>query len=166
LFGPIFEQLGITLDIKELERSVMYQNCMDANTASGMCLGSGWFKDYPDGTTFGAPLFGSVALWESCCNYALLVATSEQLSGWRYEDVTSVPSVDAEIDACDALPPGDERFQCWADLDKKLMEEVVPWIPYLFDNNVDIISENVINYSFDQNAGLAAFDQLAVADKS
>jgi peptide/nickel transport system substrate-binding protein len=166
LFGPIFEQLGITLDIKELERSVMYQNCMDANTASGMCLGSGWFKDYPDGTTFGAPLFGSVALWESCCNYALLGATSEQLSGWGYEDVTSVPSVDADIDACDALPPGDERFQCWADLDKKLMEEVVPWIPYLFDNNVDIISENVINYSFDQNAGLAAFDQLAVADKS
>jgi hypothetical protein len=46
------------------------------------------------------------------------------------------------------------------------MEEVVPWIAYLFDNNVDIISENVINYSFDQNAGLAAFDQLAVADKS
>ena len=26
---------------------------------------------------------------------------------------------------------GDERTQCWADLDKKLMEEVVPWVPYL-----------------------------------
>jgi hypothetical protein len=46
-----------------------------------------------------------------------------------------------------------------------LMEDVVPWIPYLFDNNVDIISDNIVNYSFDQNAGLAAFDHLAVADK-
>ena len=33
------------------------------------------------------------------------------------------------------------------------MEEVVPWVPYLFDTNVDIISENVEFYSFDQFAG-------------
>jgi hypothetical protein len=43
-----------------------------------------------------------------------------------------------------------------------LMEDVVPWVPYLFDNNVDIVSANVQNYSYDQSAGLAAFDQLAV----
>ncbi len=165
LFGPIFEQIGITLDVKELERTTMYTNCMDANSQSGLCLGASWFKDYADGTTFGAPLFGSVSLWESCCNYSLLGATAEQLKGWGY-DLSATPSVDTNIEACDALPPGDERFQCWADLDKQLMEEVVPWIPYLFDNNVDTISENVINYSFDQSAGLAAFDHMALADKS
>jgi peptide/nickel transport system substrate-binding protein len=165
LMGPIFEQLGITMDVKELDRSTMYTKCLDANTHTAICLAPGWFKDYPDGTTFGAPLFGSASLWESCCNYALLGATADQLKGWGY-DVTSVPNVDEDIAACDALAPGDERFQCWADLDKQLMEEVVPWIPYLFDNNVDIISENIINYSFDQNAGLAAFDQMALADKS
>ncbi len=60
---------------------------------------------------------------------------------------------------------GDALFQCWADFDTYLMEQVVPYAPYLFDNNVDIISANVINYSFDQFAGLAAFDQLAVANK-
>ena len=43
-------------------------------------------------------------------------------------------------------------FQCWADFDKFLMEDVVPCAPYLFDNSVDIISDNVINYSFDQFA--------------
>jgi hypothetical protein len=37
-------------------------------------------------------------------------------------------------------------------------------VPYLFDNSVDIISENVQNYSFDQIAGLAAFDSMAVPD--
>jgi hypothetical protein len=30
---------------------------------------------------------------------------------------------------------------------------------------VDVTSDNIINYSFDQFAGLAAFDQLAVANK-
>ena len=34
------------------------------------------------------------------------------------------------------------------------MEDVVPYAPYLFDNSVDITSDNVINYSFDQFAGL------------
>jgi len=43
------------------------------------------------------------------------------------------------------------------------MEDVVPWAPYLFDNNVDITSARIINYSFDQFAGLAAYDQYAIS---
>jgi len=35
----------------------------------------------------------------------------------------------------------------------------------LFDNDVVVLSANVTNYSFDQFAGLAAFDQMAVANK-
>jgi hypothetical protein len=58
---------------------------------------------------------------------------------------------------------GDARFQAWADLDTNLMEQVVPWAPYLFDNNVDVTSQRIINYSFDQFAGLAAYDQYAIA---
>jgi hypothetical protein len=52
--------------------------------------------------------------------------------------------------------------QCWADLDTYLMEDVVPWVPYLFDNDVVVLSANVTNYSFDQFAGLPALDRLAV----
>ena len=83
------------------------------------------------------------------------------MKGWGY-DVTEVPSVDDKVDECSAAVD-DARFQCWADLDKQLMEDVVPFVPYLFDNNVDIMSPNVTNYSFDQFAGLAAFDQLPVS---
>ena len=43
------------------------------------------------------------------------------------------------------------------------MEEIVPQAPYLFDNNVDITSTRIINYSFDQFSGLAAYDQYAIA---
>jgi peptide/nickel transport system substrate-binding protein len=162
LLGPIFEELGITMDVKGLDRTTMYNSCNDANTHFQLCLGPAWGKDYGDAITFGLPLFHSSSAWESCCNYALLGTTPDQLKGWGY-DVTSVPSVDDKVDECSDTPPGDARFQCWADLDKQLMEEVVPWVPYVFDVNVDTISANVLNYSFDQFAGIAAFDQMAVS---
>jgi peptide/nickel transport system substrate-binding protein len=165
LLQQFLEPLGITLEVRQLERGTMYNQCNDANSQHGMCAGPGWGKDYADGVTFGEPLFTSAGLWESCCNYSLVGATDEQLGEWGY-DVTGVPSVDAKEDECAALEPGDERFQCWAELDQQLMEEVVPWVPYLFDNSVDIISDNIQNYSFDQFAGLAAFDSLAVPDNT
>ena len=75
--------------------------------------------------------------------------------------VASVPSVDADMDKC-AADTGNQRISCWAGVDKKLMEDVVPWVPYLFDNNVDIFSTRITNYQFDQFAGLMALDQLAI----
>ena len=39
-----------------------------------------------------------------------------------------------------ALPTGDARYTCWANLDKFLMEEVVPWVPVTFSNENDITS--------------------------
>ena len=161
LLKQFLEPLGMTLDDKQLERGTMYNQCNDANSHHALCAGPGWGKDYADGVTFGEPLFTSAGLWESCCNYSLLGASPEQLTEWGY-DVTEVPSVDDMEDECAALEPGDERFQCWAEFDRHLMEEVVPMVPYLFDNSVDILSENIVNYSFDQFAGLAAFDSLAV----
>jgi peptide/nickel transport system substrate-binding protein len=161
LMSQNLEPLGLTLDVKQLERGTMYNKCNDANSHHALCAAPGWGKDYADGITFGEPLFTSSGLWESCCNYSLVGASAEQLSGWGY-DVTEVPSVDEKVAECAELAPGPERFQCWAEVDQQLMEEVVPMVPYLFDNSVDIISENVQNYSFDQFAGLAAFDSMAV----
>ena len=161
LLKQFLEPLGMTLDDKQLERGTMYNQCNDANSHHALCAGPGWGKDYADGVTFGEPLFTSAGLWESCCNYSLLGASPDQLTEWGY-DVTEVPSVDDMEDECAALDPGDERFQCWAEFDQYLMEEVMSMVPYLFDNSVDILSENIVNYSFDQFAGLAAFDSLAV----
>ena len=161
LLIQFLQPLGITLDVKQLERGTMYNKCNDANSHHALCAGPGWGKDYADGVTFGQPLFDSSGLWESCCNYSLLGATPDQLKGWGYS-VTSVPSEDDKVSECSALEPGDARFNCWAELDRDLMENVVPWVPYLFDTNVDILSDNIKHYSFDQFAGLAAFDQMAV----
>ena len=35
-------------------------------------------------------------------------------------------------------------------------------MPYLFDNNVDIVSTNVVNYTFDQFNGGMALDHFGI----
>jgi peptide/nickel transport system substrate-binding protein len=163
LISENLEAIGITLNVRQFERGTMYENCNDPAAKVPICLAPGWGKDYANGTTFAEPLFGDSALGpESCCNYSLVGASPEQLQEWGYE-TTEVPSVDDAIAECDPLT-GDEQTQCWADLDVTVMEEVVPWIPYLFDNYVKVTSENVLNYTFDQFAGLPALEKLALAD--
>ncbi|MBI2238426.1 MAG: hypothetical protein HYU54_07885 [Actinobacteria bacterium] len=158
------EPLGITLDIKSFERTTMYNKCLDPGAHVTFCLAPAWGKDYADAYTFGPPLFGSEAIFPSCCNYSLVGADADLLKKYDYT-VTSVPGIDEKMTECTATT-GDERFGCWAESDQQLMEEVVPWVPYLFDNNVDVISERIVNYSFDQFAGLSALDQLAIAPEA
>ncbi len=100
LIEPIVEQLGMSFDVKELERTTMYNKCVDLATKFGICLAPAWGKDYPAGFTFASPLFGDESLYPSCCNYNGLGATAKQISDWGYTAVTSAPSVDDKIDAC------------------------------------------------------------------
>jgi len=44
------------------------------------------------------------------------------------------------------------------------MEDVVPWVPKTFLNQIDILSARVTSYSFDEFGGLAALDRLAVEE--
>ena len=69
--------------------------------------------------------------------------------------------MDDDIDACTAMA-GDERVECWADLDRKLMEEVLPWVPYINEIPADVVSDAVVKYEFDQFMGEAALAHVAV----
>jgi peptide/nickel transport system substrate-binding protein len=153
LISQNLEQLGLTLDVTTQERTTMYDSCNDPGAHVALCLGPGWFKDYSDATTFGEPLFGSSAIGpDSCCNYALVGAPSDVLEEHGY-DVTEVPSVDADFQACDEMPLGDERLQCWADFDTKVTEEIVPWVPINFARDVFIAGDAVRNFDYDQFSG-------------
>ena len=46
------------------------------------------------------------------------------------------------------------------------MTEVVPWVPYMFIEHAQVVSERVVAYSFDQSAGLPALDRIALAPGS
>ena len=54
------------------------------------------------------------------------------------------------------------RLDCWIALDKKVMEEVVPWVPYLSANSVEVSGPGMSQYVFDQNSGEMAFAHIAV----
>jgi ABC-type transport system substrate-binding protein len=154
--------LGITLDTHPLETSTMYARCEDPDSHWALCTGTAWGKDYPDGFTFAPPLFSRNAIGpQSCCDDTMVGATAQMLRERGYA-VVPIPSAEAQIAKCTPLT-GDARVQCYADLDRYLMEQVVPWVPYLFDNDVVVTSARVTNYAFDQFAGLPALDHLAVA---
>lgn len=91
-------------------------------------------------------------------------ASPHQLRDWGYK-VTSVPSVDDRIAACEPRR-GVARTQCWSELDQYLMTQVVPMVPYMFMKLEQVVSDRVVDYSFDQFAGLPAFDRIALAPGS
>jgi peptide/nickel transport system substrate-binding protein len=163
LISQNVEPLGMTLDVTTFERTTMYDKCNDPGAHVAVCLGPGWFKDYSDATTFGEPLFGSAAIGpDSCCNYALVGAPADVLREHGYE-VTEVPSVDADFQACDEMELGDARFECWANFDRKITEEVVPWVPINFARDVFVAGDAVRNFDYDQFSGQPSLDSMALA---
>ena len=155
------EQIGITYDIRSGDRyKFMYDTCDDPASQFGLCPSVGWFKDYSDAFTFGFPLLHSGAIESS--NYSLVGASAEVLNKAGYQ-TTEVPGLDADIDACALEPVGDSRIACWAGVDQKAMEEIVPMVPWLFDNDVDISGPRIVNYTNDAMSGLMALEQVALA---
>jgi hypothetical protein len=74
-----------------------------------------------------------------------------------------VASVNEDIDNCVAILDTDERLDCWTELDKKLMEDVVPWVPYLDATNTFVVSDAVTQYVYDQFSGDLGFAHMAVS---
>jgi hypothetical protein len=75
--------------------------------------------------------------------------------------VNGVPSVDKQLDRCNALA-GQPRLVCYENLDKYLMTQVVPWVPYMWSYVTRITSKNVTKYGFDQFATTPAYAHMAV----
>ncbi|MGZ8582608.1 MAG: ABC transporter substrate-binding protein [Actinomycetota bacterium] len=161
LIAQNLEEIGITLDLKALNTSTMYSKCAGPAEHMGLCVALGWSKDYPDAVTFATPLFSSESIFPSCCNDPLVGAPDSLLRKYDY-DVATVPNVDADINACTA-ESGQARVECWTALDRRLMEEVVPWVPWLITNSVYITSADVVAYSFDQSSSSPALERLALA---
>jgi peptide/nickel transport system substrate-binding protein len=127
-------------------------------------IGFGWGFDYPEGTGWFLGLFDVSGL-VGCCNLSLLGASPQQLSKWGYE-VTSVPSVDDRLEACQQRR-GIARTQCWVEMDQYLMTEVVPTVPYMYMDRPQAVSERVVEYSFDgAGPAMPALDRIALAPGS
>jgi peptide/nickel transport system substrate-binding protein len=154
--------IGVDLAIEPLPVGAFFRRLTDPATRTPMGIGAAWGKDYPNGSGWFPPLFASSQLeLDEPMSWTLVGATKEQLEGWGYS-VTSVPNVDDRIDRCLALL-GLTQTECWAELDRYLMMEIVPWVPYVTLAHAQTVSERVVGYSFDQFAGEPALDRIQLA---
>jgi ABC-type transport system substrate-binding protein len=153
------KKIGITLNTKTVES--YYKAVQVPSATPPIGSGAGWGKDFADAGTFYTPLLSTGSIQPAATqNFAYLGLTAAQARTLKFPQ--AVPGVDAGIAECQAKQ-GDARSDCWAELDKKTMNDFVPWVPYLWATNITIVSDAVSNYEFDQpGCGEIAFVHVAV----
>jgi peptide/nickel transport system substrate-binding protein len=156
-------KIGITFTVRSINGA--YTTIQTTNKNVPISERPGWGKDYADPYTFFGELFDSRALIPSGNTNYSLVGITPQINTEKKLGVkgtlTGIPSVNGDIDACQAKT-GQDRTTCWENLDKKMMTQVVPWVPYLWANNVIIVGPNVTHWSYDQFSDTTAYSQVAV----
>jgi peptide/nickel transport system substrate-binding protein len=169
---PIVQQglakLGIVLKPRELAPGTVFTTFQTVANEIPL-VHSGWAKDYADPVTFAVPLFGGSSIIPvGNTNHALVGLTPDQAAELKVDyPAGGVPSVDADIERCQAIPASDAdaRMGCWADLDKKLMEQVVPWVPLDWDLSTVLAAPSLTRYVFDQASAEISLTQIAVSNK-
>jgi peptide/nickel transport system substrate-binding protein len=160
-------KIGIEIKPRELASSAAYTTIQTVKNNIPIALNAGWGKDYADPFSFAVLFDGRGIIATGNTNYALVGITQDQASefGIEYPSGAQIPNVDADIDACQAVPSStqrDARLDCWVNFDKKVMEQAVPWVPYLWARNVTITAPSMTKYEFDQFSGYLSFTQVAV----
>jgi peptide/nickel transport system substrate-binding protein len=169
-----FAEIGINLKVRELDVSTAYTTIQTMNNLVPIAVNAGWGKDYGSPYGFDFFLFNTAGLaCEGSVNYSNIGLTEdvaaecgddvvEALNAVTDNGANPLPSVDADMEACVATPLGTEYNACWAALDTKLMEEIVPWVPYRWGAANIALGDTIENYQFDQSTGLIAYARIAV----
>jgi peptide/nickel transport system substrate-binding protein len=164
------EKIGIKVKPRELATSAAYTTIQTVKNMIPIAMNAGWGKDYADPYAFVGALFDSRSIIATGnTNYPLLGLTPEQAQqlGIKYPEGVTIPSVDADVDECQKIPATqlDQRNECFANLDRKMMEESVPWVPYLWAKNITVTAPSVTKFEFDQYSGYLSYTQMAVNNK-
>jgi peptide/nickel transport system substrate-binding protein len=152
-------QLGIGLEVVGFSPKTFVRNVTRPWIHFAMAIDLGWFADYPDGATFFEPLLTHPGSFNR--DLSLVGATPEQLRTWGYHTRT-VPSIDGRVRRCRPLV-GATRVQCWALLDRYVMQQVVPWIPFLQLTSVYTVSSRVENFTWDASTGEPSFNRISLS---
>jgi len=154
-------RVGIDVELRTLGDSAFHGRLYDPRTHTPIAIGYGWGKGLPVGSDWFSQ-FLAEAIGDSSPSF--LGATPAQLRAWGYT-VTSVPSIDDRAQLC-LIRRGVAHTECWAELDQYLMTEVVTWLPYTSPLYMQVVSERVVEYSFDQAWAAPALDRIALAPGS
>jgi peptide/nickel transport system substrate-binding protein len=154
-------KIGITFEVRTVEGA--YPTIQTVAKNVPIAERPGWGKDYADPYTFFSPLFdGRTIIPTGNTNYSLVGITPKQCKDLKVTgNCNNVPSVQKDLDRCAGLV-GTPHVSCYAALDRKLMTQVVPWVPYLWSYVTRITSKNVTQYEFDQATTTPAYSRIAV----
>ena len=155
------KEIGITFHVSTVNGA--YPTLQTTSKNIAIATFPGWAKDYADPLTFFSPLFnGRTIIPQGNTNYSLVGLKPSQAKALGVTgDINGVPSVDSQIDRCAALA-NQPRLSCYESLDKTLMTKVVPWVPYLFQNDPHITGPHVTQWQFDQFSSATAYAHVAV----
>jgi peptide/nickel transport system substrate-binding protein len=161
-----FSDIGIKLKTQQV--ASFYKTVQVPAQTPALGSGAGWGKDFASASTYFIPLLTSGAIGDTATqNYSYLGITKAQVSklGFTrakgYNPAGGTYPIDADVDACIETTP-DKANQCWADLDKKTSTDYVPWVPYLWANNISVVSDAVTNYTYDQFAGEVSYVHIGI----
>jgi ABC-type transport system substrate-binding protein len=155
-------KIGITFKVRTVKGA--YPTLQTPANNVAISERPGWGKDYASASTFFIPLMASYDIIKNGNpNYSLVgitpaIAKKVGATG----DVTNVPSIDGDINHCQAIAAAQPNLSCWENLDKKLMTQIVPWIPYLWSSVTRITSTDVTQYAYDQFGTTPAYAHMAV----
>jgi peptide/nickel transport system substrate-binding protein len=156
-------KIGITFTVRQINGA--YTTIQTTNKNIPISERPGWGKDYADPYAFIGELFSGAAIIPTGnTNYSLVGVTPAINASKKLGlkgNLNNVPSVDADIKACQPKIK-QARIDCWEGVDKKLMTQVVPWVPYLWANNVTIVGPKVTHWQYDQYGDYTAYSQVAV----
>jgi peptide/nickel transport system substrate-binding protein len=123
-----FENLGFEVEFRQVNSNIMYTKfCSVPEAEVNVCPNVGWVKDFNDPQAMLDPTFNGQNI-EPTAN-----------SNWPQLDV---PEINDQMDEAAIIGDIDERAEVWGDLDTQVMEQA-PAIPYVWDDQGNVRSENV-----------------------
>jgi peptide/nickel transport system substrate-binding protein len=123
-----FENLGFEVEFRQVNSNIMYTKfCSVPEAEVNVCPNVGWVKDFNDPQAMLDPTFNGENI-EPTAN-----------SNWPQLDV---PEINDQMDEAAIIGDIDERAEVWGDLDTQVMEQA-PAIPYVWDDQGNVRSENV-----------------------
>lgn len=154
------KRVGIDLDVQLTDDQ--FKLLDDPGNRIALNTSAAWGSEPFDAAQMAGPLFSSRFIGpKACCNEVLMGATPKQLEQWGFP-VREVPSVQDEIDKCARLPLGSERVSCWTRFDRKITEEIVPWIFLLNETKVRIVSSRLARVPYSSAWQAIRYDQVTL----
>jgi ABC-type transport system substrate-binding protein len=157
-------KIGINVRPVELETGAAFNELQTVSKKIPISMNMEWFYDYPDPYIYLAIFSTKLLFPTGNSDWSLVGMTPQQARhlGVPYP-AGGIPSVDNQVNSCESKL-GSPRIQCWANLDKNVMQNIVPVVPYLWHTLLTVTGQDVTHFEADPFSTSTSFTQVAVSN--